>query len=759
MTKVNVSYPDFSSGELSPKMYGRFDLAAYYSGMRRCENFIPQVVGSAQYRQGMRYVAKTAGNNPAFLWLFEYDDNLSFILEFTDQKVRFYRNGGQVREDAQAITAITQANPAVVTYSGADNYTNGDSIYIEGVVGMTEVNGREFTVANVNTGANTFELSGVDSTGYGAYSSGGEVSVITEVTTPFLEADLYELKFAQNNVDLYIVHPDYNPRKLTFTSATSWAIALHSPTGLTLSSGNYPSAVAFYEQRLVYGGSDNSPQTLNFSKPADPDDFTVGTADTDGISYTVAGDGNSIQWLRGTSRFLAVGVFGDVLQATGGIDDVITPTSISIRPSNSYGVADINPIGKGTQIFYVQRNKLILRSFEYDFQTNGYIPVDRNTIADHITDTGITQICFQEGRPNVLWCAKTNGELIGMTIEDAEDISGWHRHSTEGAVLSVMTTPRATNYHQLWMCVKRGDNHYIEYLIDQPDFPQREDYYTGVKATDDQAFANLMYEAQKNYVHLDSALTYDGSTAGSDASATLTPAATTGASITFTASASVFSSTDVGRELWRKSVTGAETGRAEITAYTSATQVTCTILEDFDSTTAIPAGEWYLTAGDLINIDHLEGQTVTVVADGGQHPQVTVTDGAISLSRQASVVHVGYGYTGYIETTDIEGGGTSGPVQTKKKSLAAVGIRFLNTLYARFGTGYYNLRQINARTAAMQMDRPPLLFTGDQKEIFANNINDSRDAGWQREKRVIISQNLPFPCNIQLLIPYIDVSN
>lgn len=754
--KVTKEYPNFSGGELSPKMLGRFDLAAYYSGCRRMENFIPQVVGSAEYRNGFKYVAKTAGNNPAFLYTFDYSDNFSFVLEFTNQKLRFYQNGGQVRETAQGITGITKANPAVVTYSGADNYTNGDSVYIEGVSGMPEVNGREFIVANVNTGANTFELSGINSTGYGTYVSGGEVSVITEVVTPFTTADLFDLKFAQNGLNIYITHPSHNPRILTFTSATSWALTSHAPTGLTLSAGNYPAAVTFYEQRLVYGGSNNSPQTLFFSKSADVGNFTVGTADDDGITYTVAGDNNSIQWLRGTDKFLAIGVYGDILKATGGIDDVITPSSISIKPSNSYGVASINPIGRGAQIFYVQNNALILRSFEYDFESDGYIPVDRNTISDHITKSGLKQTAFQEGRPNIVWGVRNDGILIGMTVEDTESISGWHRHSTEGEFVSVASLPRENNYNQLWVCVKRGSNYYIEYMIDEPEYPLFADLYTGDKAADYTKFRNLMFEAQKSYIHLDSALSYDGS---DSASTTLTPAALTGAGITFTAGASIFSSGMVGRELWRKSVTGAETGRARITGYTSGTVVTCEILEDFDSTGAIPAGEWYLTADTLTGLDHLEGSTVSIVADGGQHPQVVVTDGSVALDRQVSVAHVGLPYTGWLVTMDLEGATQAGSSQTKRKSVVAMGFRFLNTLFCKFGTNYYKLNQIYMRSGSMNMDRPPLPFTGDRKEIYGNNENDAIDGGWEREKYAIVSQDLPFPCKVQLLVPYMDVSN
>lgn len=71
---------------------------------------------------------------------------------------------------SKTITAITAANPAVVT-STSHGLANGTIVYISGVVGMTEVNGRAFVVAD--TATNTFELAGVDSSGYTAYASGG----------------------------------------------------------------------------------------------------------------------------------------------------------------------------------------------------------------------------------------------------------------------------------------------------------------------------------------------------------------------------------------------------------------------------------------------------------------------------------------------------------------------------------------------------------------------------------------------------------
>jgi hypothetical protein len=73
-----------------------------------------------------------------------------------------------------AITAITNANPAVVTDTGHP-LADGDVVEITGVVGMTEVNSGRYVVEVID--ANSFSLLGVDSTGYGTYTSGGTYEI------------------------------------------------------------------------------------------------------------------------------------------------------------------------------------------------------------------------------------------------------------------------------------------------------------------------------------------------------------------------------------------------------------------------------------------------------------------------------------------------------------------------------------------------------------------------------------------------------
>ena len=79
---------------------------------------------------------------------------------------------------AATITGVTAADPAVVTAT-AHGLATGDRVRITGVAGMTELNGNTYTIEVVN--ANSFNLVGVDSSAYTAYSTGGAAALLGSV--------------------------------------------------------------------------------------------------------------------------------------------------------------------------------------------------------------------------------------------------------------------------------------------------------------------------------------------------------------------------------------------------------------------------------------------------------------------------------------------------------------------------------------------------------------------------------------------------
>lgn len=106
-----------------------------------------------------------------------YVEYMSKVFDDQDlQEDAHFVDCGAVYDVPKTITGITQANPGVVT-SNAHGFANGDGVEIKGVLGMTEVNYKRYTIAGVT--ANTFQLleDGVplNTTGYTVYVSGGTV--------------------------------------------------------------------------------------------------------------------------------------------------------------------------------------------------------------------------------------------------------------------------------------------------------------------------------------------------------------------------------------------------------------------------------------------------------------------------------------------------------------------------------------------------------------------------------------------------------
>jgi hypothetical protein len=227
MPKASPLQESFNGGEFSPLVYGRLGSDRYKTGLAVCKNYLPTLQGPITRRPGTYYVSAVKDSTKKTrIMRFEFSTTQAYIIEFGNLYCRFYRNNGQILETALNITAVTGANPGVVT-SNAHGYSNGDEVYITGVLGMTQLNGRNFKVANVT--ANTFELNTldgatVDTSGYTAYASAGTCARVYTVVTTYAEADLFSLNVTQSADTLYIVANGYAPRKLTRSGHTSWTL-------------------------------------------------------------------------------------------------------------------------------------------------------------------------------------------------------------------------------------------------------------------------------------------------------------------------------------------------------------------------------------------------------------------------------------------------------------------------------------------------------------------------------------------------------
>jgi hypothetical protein len=324
-----IAQRSFAGGEVAPAIYPRVDTVKYTTGARTLRNMFVKKHGGVSNRPGTSFVAEVRDSSRATRILpFRHTEALTFILELGNLSVRGVQEGTQIRRTAQNITAVTNANPAVLTYAGADNYANGDEVYVSGIVGPIGLylNGRNFRVANVNAGANTFELNylsgtAVNSTAFGLYTSGGTISEVMEIvdTTSggallYTEAELFDVQYAQNAEVLTLTHSAHAIRELAATALTTWTNELatllpeipYGPSGVTTTRGGGGAKTFKYKVTAIDANFEESLAgirsnliIINNGTAANPVVFTT-TAAHDFLVGDTVHLGKALEWASGS---------------------------------------------------------------------------------------------------------------------------------------------------------------------------------------------------------------------------------------------------------------------------------------------------------------------------------------------------------------------------------------------------------------------------------------------------------------------------
>ena len=224
-----IIQPSLAGGEVSPAIGARVDIAKYKTSLEVCENAFVQVHGGVSNRPGLEFVAEVKDSTKITRILpFEYNTEQTYILEVGNLYIRVHKDGGQVLTGAaKTISAATRASVVVIT-SSSHGFLDGQDVFVTGVVGMTQLNGRTMRVANKTT--NTFELTNfsgtnINSSAYTAYGSAGTAQAVFELTTTYAEAHLFDLKFVQSADVMTITHESYSPAELTRTDHDAWTLA------------------------------------------------------------------------------------------------------------------------------------------------------------------------------------------------------------------------------------------------------------------------------------------------------------------------------------------------------------------------------------------------------------------------------------------------------------------------------------------------------------------------------------------------------
>jgi len=361
----------FSAGELSPEISGRTDLQKYHAGALTYRNFFCNYRGGASSRAGTAYCGMckqaapnsggTATNNPPRDIRFQFNINQGYALEFGDQYMRIKSNGAYVVETATVISGITSANPAVVTDT-AHGYSNGDWIYITGVLGMTNLNGLVWIVTNVT--ANTYRLTDlfgnvVNSFPWNAYISGGTAARIYTAVSPYAAVDLAYLKFTQSADTMsltcvnQITGTEYPTYDLVRHAATNWVFtqtsftsSVSAPTITAVVATNSTTQTTYYSYVVTAVSASGEESIASNTFSAYNNDIAI-YAGSNTVAFTPITGAASYNVYAATASYgaaIPVGVlYGFIGKSlsTSFIDTNITPDFTVVPPQHN------NPFARG----------------------------------------------------------------------------------------------------------------------------------------------------------------------------------------------------------------------------------------------------------------------------------------------------------------------------------------------------------------------------------------------------------------------------
>lgn len=512
---------------------------------------------------------------------------------------------------------------------------------------------------------------------------------------------------------------------LAFTTATSdWA------EGAWSEKHGFPACVKFYQNRLGLAGSIRDPLTLWLSQVGDYPNFLTTTPiqDDDAIAAPLVSEGvNAIRTMVSLNNLLAFTAGGEWKIGTGSESTALTPFSVRAVQQGYRGSSNLEPLVIGNRVLYCQEMGSIVRDLGYTLADDVYKGDDLTFLARHLFQNhSIISWAFQQEPDGIIWAVREDGILLSFTYMKEQNVWAWARHETQGKFESVAAIPGETAT-DVYVSVKREINGSVKRFIEI--FAQR-----------------LVSSDPRDQHFVDCGLAYDN------------PIVITGASnaspVVITAASHGISDGDLVDIFDMVGMTELNGYRYRVTNATTNTFE----LMNMDDDTPIDGAEYgvYKSGGmvrkaiiTLLGLDYLEGEEVTILADGSVDTPQIVTDGSITLTDYASRVHIGLGYVSILETLNLNYQMNDGTSQGRTKAVRRVTPWLESTYGGEVGVnGMDNMEPIEFDLAET-WGKPAPLFTGTKKTNLYSE--------WDSDATTCIRQKDPLPITVLSIMTEVEM--
>ena len=279
-----------------------------------------------------------------------------------------------------------------------------------------------------------------------------------ELALPYTAEEVHEIGFAQSADVLFICHANHKPRKINRTGADQFELVecafANQPEEWKV--GNWPSRINLHQQRTWWSGCPNHPQKLWFSATGNFLEMGGEAKEEDsGAGFSL--DSDQVNQIRGlvSARDMVCLTSGGEWTLSGG-NASVSPTNVqATRYSNVGCAANVPPMLIGSAVLFVSRDRKKLREFIYKLEQDGFVPLEASLLSEHLLRPQVKQIAWQQDPDSIIWCVLDDGTLAAMTYLRDQQVYAWHRHKTQGKVLSLCANG-AEDYTEIWLAVERN---------------------------------------------------------------------------------------------------------------------------------------------------------------------------------------------------------------------------------------------------------------------------------------------------------------
>jgi hypothetical protein len=576
-----------------------------------------------------------------------------------------------------------------------------------------------------------------------------------EIVTPYLTAHLQDLQFVQSADVLYVFHPSYLPRKITRTSHTAWTIST-----ITFIDGPYLSTNA---------------TTTTLTPSGFTGAITVTASSTTGINsnagFATTDVGRYIRMKVGANPWGYVQITGWTSTTVVNATVVSTLTAAAATTSWRMGLYSDTTGYPACGTFYEDRLFLGGVSF-YPQRVDGSVSGDYENMAPTATDgtvaaTNAVGITLNSDSVNAIrwlvgdekgllvgtaggpWVIRptTTGEALSATNVNAKQLSASGAENAAAvqsgkSVLYIQAGGRKVR--ELTYAFEADgfisqnltalSEHITEGGLDEVRI-QREPKGVVWGRRADGMLVSLTFERDQESVRAGWAKHPLGGY--SDSGQTADP---------IVESIAVIPSPDGTRDdLWlvvKRYINGGTVRYVEF------------LMPFFEDTEGL-ASAFFVDCGltydgaaasTISGLDHLKGQTVSILGDGLVFPDQTVTAGGqVTLSQTVTMAHIGLPYVSDGATMRLDVGAADGTAFGKTQRIHRVAILFHRSLGLNVGPSFDALDPWIFRTAGDDLGEPAGLFSGVKSEPFDGDYSDEALICWR--------QNQPLPSTILAIMP------